>query len=64
VTYEMFNVFVPDPPSTVVEKAEPPFPPIVMLSSPVPAVMVSLPVASRMIALTQNGIRCSWPERS
>jgi hypothetical protein len=21
-------------------------------------------VASRMIALTQNGIRCSWPERS
>jgi choline dehydrogenase len=24
----------------------------------------SLAVASRMIALTQNGIRCSWPERS
>ena len=23
-----------------------------------------LAVASRMIALTQNGIRCSWPERS
>jgi hypothetical protein len=23
-----------------------------------------LGVASRMIALTQNGIRCSWPERS
>jgi hypothetical protein len=24
----------------------------------------SLSVASRMIALTQNAIRCSWPERS
>ena len=25
---------------------------------------LALDVASRMIALTQNGIRCSWPERS
>ena len=26
--------------------------------------ITSLIVASRTIALTQNGIRCSWPERS
>jgi hypothetical protein len=27
-------------------------------------ILKSISVASRMIALTQNGIRCSWPERS